>query len=161
MFLKSKNQMDSFNYLGGCISPTSRVYRKLIWHSLTWYILGFGMTYALLARSWVYATTMRLIVLHGSDIWPSRLDDMRSFHLFEHPCLGSIGRIWWENFVGNQETRLEGTWPWDPTLQRGHECNLINVIGTCVVHAYRTNFLLHAILWSRNWLGDEMRWSAN
>lgn len=36
-----------------------------------------------------------------------RAEDMRTLLTFEHHCLYSVGRIWWENSVSNSQVRRE------------------------------------------------------
>ena len=53
----------------------------------------------------VYAAAVRPVLLYGSETWPLRAGDTRRLSVFEHRCLRSIARIWWENRISNAEVR--------------------------------------------------------
>ena len=55
----------------------------------------------------VYSAAVRpIILLYGSETWPLRADDVRKLSVFDHRCLRSIARVWWEHRISNAEVRL-------------------------------------------------------
>ena len=48
----------------------------------------------------VYSAAVRPVPLYGSETWPLRAD-----HVFDHLCLRSIARVWWERRISNAEVR--------------------------------------------------------
>ncbi|KAA3679838.1 protocadherin Fat 1/2/3 [Paragonimus westermani] len=43
----------------------------------------------------VYKTTVRAVLLYGSETWPLRVEDVNRLQVFDHRCLRSIARIGW------------------------------------------------------------------
>ena len=48
---------------------------------------------------------MRSVLLYGSETWPLKAEDVRRLSVFDHRCLRSIGKIWWEHRISNTEVR--------------------------------------------------------
>lgn len=44
-------------------------------------------------------------VLHGCRTCPIRIGEFRQLSVFDHRCLGSIARVWWEHRVSNVGVR--------------------------------------------------------
>ncbi|KER25252.1 hypothetical protein T265_07239 [Opisthorchis viverrini] len=53
----------------------------------------------------VYRAVVCSILLYGSVTWPLCAEDVKRFSVFDHRCLRSIARIWWEHRVSNSEVR--------------------------------------------------------
>ncbi|KER28282.1 hypothetical protein T265_04880 [Opisthorchis viverrini] len=53
----------------------------------------------------VFNAAVRSILLYGSETWPLRAEDVKRLSLFDHRCLRSITRIWWEHRISNSEVR--------------------------------------------------------
>ncbi|KER22847.1 hypothetical protein T265_09123 [Opisthorchis viverrini] len=53
----------------------------------------------------VYNAAVRSILLYGSETWPLRAEDVKRLSVFDHRCLRSIARIWWEHRISNSEIR--------------------------------------------------------
>ena len=45
------------------------------------------------------------VLLSGSQTRPLRAEDVRRLSVFDHQCLRSIARIWWEGRISNAEVR--------------------------------------------------------
>ncbi|KER22698.1 hypothetical protein T265_09253 [Opisthorchis viverrini] len=54
----------------------------------------------------VYNAAVRSILLYGSETWPLRAEDVKRLSVFDHRCLRSIARIWWEHRISNSEVSL-------------------------------------------------------
>ncbi|KAG5454328.1 hypothetical protein CSKR_109219 [Clonorchis sinensis] len=53
----------------------------------------------------VYNAAVRSVLLYGSETWPLRAEDVKRLSVFDHRCLRSIARIWWEHRISNAEVR--------------------------------------------------------
>ena len=53
----------------------------------------------------VYSAAVRSVLLYGSETWPLKAEDIRRLSVFDHRCLRSIGKIWWEHRISNTEVR--------------------------------------------------------
>ena len=53
----------------------------------------------------VYNAAVRSVLLYGCETWPLRAEDARRLSVFDHRCLRSIARVWWEHRVSNDEVR--------------------------------------------------------
>ena len=53
----------------------------------------------------VYNTTVRKVLLYGCETWPLRTEDVRRLSTFDHRCLRSIARVWWQQHVSNESVR--------------------------------------------------------
>ncbi|KER32506.1 hypothetical protein T265_01386 [Opisthorchis viverrini] len=56
-------------------------------------------------RRAMQATSVRSILLYGSEIWPMRAEDVKRLSVCDHRYLRSIARIWWEHRISNSEVR--------------------------------------------------------
>jgi hypothetical protein len=53
----------------------------------------------------VYNASVRAVLLYGCESWPLRVSDIRRLTSFDHRCLRSISRVWWQQRVSNAELR--------------------------------------------------------
>jgi hypothetical protein len=53
----------------------------------------------------VYNATVRAVLLYGCETWTTRVEDVQRLTVFDHRCLRSIARVWWEQRVSNDEVR--------------------------------------------------------
>ena len=53
----------------------------------------------------VYNAAVRSTLLYGSETWPLKAEDVKRLSVFDHRCLRSIARVWWEHRVSNKEVR--------------------------------------------------------
>jgi hypothetical protein len=60
---------------------------------------------SLLLKGRVYNTTVRAVLLYGCESWTLRRDDIRRLSAFDHHCLRSIARVWWQQHINNAEVR--------------------------------------------------------
>ena len=104
--------VDHFNYLGSLISPGG-----LAKEEVTQRIAKASAAFANLRHLWrrrdislsikgrVYNAAVRSILLYGSETWPLRAEDSRKISVFDHRCLRSIARVWWEHRISNADVR--------------------------------------------------------
>ena len=60
---------------------------------------------SLLIKGRVYNAAVRSTLLYGAETWPLRAEDIRQLSVFDHRCLRSIARVWWEHRISNAEVR--------------------------------------------------------
>ena len=53
----------------------------------------------------VYNAAVRSILLYASETWSLRTEDIHRLSVFDHRCLRSIARVWWEHRISNAEVR--------------------------------------------------------
>ena len=53
----------------------------------------------------VYNAAVRSTLLYASESWPIRAEDIHKLSVFDHRCLRSIARVWWEHRISNAEVR--------------------------------------------------------
>ena len=53
----------------------------------------------------VYNTTLRAVLLYGCGSWTLRVNDNKRLSAFDHRCLRSISRVWWQLRISNAEVR--------------------------------------------------------
>lgn len=53
----------------------------------------------------VYTSTVRAVLLYGCEGWTLRRSDMKRLQAFDHRCLRSIARVWWQLRISNAEVR--------------------------------------------------------
>ncbi|KAA3676264.1 uncharacterized protein DEA37_0000256 [Paragonimus westermani] len=94
--------VDRFVYLGSCISSGGGVGNEIEAR-----ISKARAVFANLRHLWrqrcislklkgrVYKTTVRAVLLYGSETWPLRVEDVNRLQVFDHRCLRSIARIGW------------------------------------------------------------------
>ena len=104
--------VDKFCYLGSIISPGGRISDEISSR-----IQKARLAFSNLAHLWrrrdirlsvkgrVYAAAVRPVLLYGCETWPLRVVDMERLSVFEHRCLRSIARVWWNNRISNAEVR--------------------------------------------------------
>jgi hypothetical protein len=104
--------VDRFNYLGSLIGPGG-----LAKDEITSRIGKARSAFANLQHLWrrrdislsvkgrVYNAAVRPVLLYGSETWPLRAEDVRKLLAFDHRCLRSIARVWWEHRISNAEVR--------------------------------------------------------
>ena len=106
------DRVENFCYLGSYISADGKLSDEV---SLR--IRKARLAFTNLSRLWrrrdirlsvkgrVYAATVRAVLLYGTETWPLRVEDKQRLSVFDHRCLRSIARIWWDNRVSNIEVR--------------------------------------------------------
>ena len=104
--------VDSYIYLGSCISAGG-----LAGNEVSLRIMKARVAFSNLQHLWrrrdvslsvkgrVYNAAVRSVLLYGSETWPLRAEDIRRLSVFDHRCLRSIARIWWERQISNAEVR--------------------------------------------------------
>jgi hypothetical protein len=104
--------VDKFTYLGSCICPGGAVKDEIASR-----IGRARAAFANLRHLWrrrdislsvkgrVYNAAVRSVLLYGSETWPLRAEDVRKLAVFDHRCLRSIARVWWEHRISNAEVR--------------------------------------------------------
>jgi len=137
--------VDKFIYLGSCISAGGLAGNEIslrigkaraaflqlrhLWHR---------RDVSLSVKGRVYSAAVRPILLYGSETWPLRADDVRKLSAFDHRCLRSIARVWWERRISNAEVRRM-------------------VFGQQKAHAIDKLISLHRL----RWLGHVLRMSPD
>ncbi|KER19410.1 hypothetical protein T265_15549, partial [Opisthorchis viverrini] len=102
--------VDKFVYLDSCISPGGLTKDEIsirigkaraasanlrhLWRRrhISFYVKGR-----------VYNAAVRSILLYGSETWSLRAEDIKRLSVFDHRCVRSIARIWWEHRIRNSE----------------------------------------------------------
>lgn len=84
-------------------------------------------------------------MLHGSETWLLKTEDMRRLSTFECRCLLGIDRIWWENLVINSEVRHQVPGPTIQSPEEGMNDNRIRWLE----YVHRITASPHAIVQSR------------
>ena len=104
--------VDKFIYLGSCISAGG-----LAGNEISLRIGKAKVTFSQLRHLWrrldvslsvkgrVYSAAVHPILLCGSETKTLRGDDVRKLSAFDHRCLRSIARVWWERRISNAEVR--------------------------------------------------------
>ena len=105
-------RVDKFTYLGSCITPDGSIAEELS-SRIQKARLAFSNLHHLWRRNdiklstkgRVYSAAVRSVLLYGSETWPLKAEDVRRLSVFDHRCLRSIGKIWWEHRISNTEVR--------------------------------------------------------
>ena len=105
-------QVDKFCYLGSWISAggqitddvSSRLQKARFAFSNLNYLWR-RRDIRLTTKGRVYAATIRPVLLYGAETWPLRVEDKRKLVAFDHRCLRSIAKVWWDNHISNAEVR--------------------------------------------------------
>ena len=63
-----------------------------------------GISLSLKGR--VYKTTVRAVLLYGSETWPLRVEDQRRLEVFDNRCLRSIAGVGWCQRLRNVTVRV-------------------------------------------------------
>ena len=53
----------------------------------------------------VYAAAVRPVLLYGTETWSLRAEDRQRLLVFDHRCLRSIAKVWWNNRISNAVVR--------------------------------------------------------
>jgi hypothetical protein len=103
--------VDKFVYLGSCFS------NKGLQDEISGRIIKARAAYTNLRHLWrrrdislavkgrVYNASVRSVLLYGCESWPVRVEDLQRLTVFDHRCLRSIARVWWEQRISNEEVR--------------------------------------------------------
>ena len=101
-------RVDKFTYLGSCITPDGSI-AEVLSPRIRKARLAFSNLHHLWRRNdnklstkgRVYSAVVRSVLLHGSETWPLKAEDVRRLSVFDHRCLRSIGKICWEHRISN------------------------------------------------------------
>ena len=55
----------------------------------------------------VYNAAVRSVLLYGCESWSLRSQEVNQLSVFDHRCLRSITRVWWQQHVSNTEVRRQ------------------------------------------------------
>ena len=135
--------MEQFSYLGSCVSSDSSLSNEIdariskariaftdLLH--LWRQKGISMS----LEGLLYKTTVRVLLLYGSETWPLRVKDLRRLQVFDNRFLSSIAGVGWCQRIRNETVRnrvfghVEGT-----------------LIGDCIQHN-KLRCLGHVLLMS-------------
>ena len=105
-------RVDKFTYLGSCITTDGFIGEKLS-SRIRRARLAFSNLHHLWRRNdiklstkgRVYSVAVRSVLLYVSETWPLKAEDIRRLSVFDHRCLRSIGKVWWEHRISNTEVR--------------------------------------------------------
>ena len=104
--------VEKFTYLGSCIEAGG-----LVGEEIGRRIAKARAAFANLRHLWqrrdvslsvkgrVYNAAVRPVLLYGCETWPLRAQDLKRISVFDHRCLRSIARIWWDHRISNAEVR--------------------------------------------------------
>ena len=104
--------VSKFVYLGSCISAggsvedeiTLRIAKaRLAFTNLKHLWRRRDISLALKGR--VYNASVRAVLLYGCESWSLRVEDAQRLSTFDHRCLRSIARLWWQHCIPNDEVR--------------------------------------------------------
>ncbi|THD18894.1 Alpha 1 3-glucosidase [Fasciola hepatica] len=136
-------EVDKFCYLGTYVSPDGQIADKV---SLR--IQKARLAFANLRHLWrrrdiwlsvkgrVYTAVVRSVLLYGSETRPLRVEDRRRLSVFEHRCLHSILRVWWEHGISNAEVQSKVLGTRGQSLYQVLNLNRLSWLG-CVTHAHQ------------------------
>ena len=94
--------VEQFTYLGSCVSSDgslsneidARISKaRIAFANLRHLWRQKGISLSLKGR--VYKTTVRAVLLYGSETWPLRVEDQRRLEVFDNRCLRSIAGVGW------------------------------------------------------------------
>jgi len=104
--------VDRFTYLGSCISSDCSVANevdariskaRVAFANLRHLWRQKGISLSLKGR--VYGTTVRAVLLYGSETWSLRAEDLRRLRVFDNRCLRAIAGVGWRQRVRNEAVR--------------------------------------------------------
>jgi hypothetical protein len=105
-------EVDKFCYLGSFISPCGKLSNEVSYRIQKARVAFINLSHLwrrhdirLSVKGRVYAATVRPVLLYGSETWPLRAEDKQRLLVFDHRCLRSIARVWWDNRISNAEIR--------------------------------------------------------
>jgi hypothetical protein len=115
--------VDHFIYLGSCVTAGGGVGEEIS-HRIARARAAFAnlkhlwrrRDIRLILKGRIYRATVRAILLYGCETWPLRAEDVRRLSVFEHRCLRSIARIWWQQRASNYTVRQKVLGSDSPTL---------------------------------------------
>ena len=164
--------VDSFVYLGSCISAGGCVEREV---SLR--LAKAGLAFANLRHLWrrrdvslatkgrVYNAVVRAVLLYGCETWAIRSEDVRRLSVFDNRCMRSIARVWWQHHVSNADVcqRVLGTR--GRTLQDLISLSRLRWLGHVLrmpTHRlpYRALFACPGVGWKKKAGGQPLTWRA-
>ena len=137
-------RVDKFTYLGSCITPDGSIAEELS-SCIQKVQLAFSNLHHLWRRNDVklstkgriYSAAVRSVLLYGSETWPLKAEDIRRLSVFDHRCLRSIGKIWWEHRISNTEVRRRVLGPRNMSMSLS-SCIIIDFGGWDMYCACRT-----------------------
>ena len=105
-------RVDKFTYLGSCITPNGSIAKELS-SRIQKARLAFSKLLLLQRRNDIKLSTkgrvcsaaMCSVLLYSSETCPLKVEDIRRLSVFNHRCLRSIGKIWWEHRISNSKAR--------------------------------------------------------
>jgi hypothetical protein len=104
--------VNKFVYLGSCISAGG-----CVGDEITLRIAKARLAFANLKHLWrrrdksfslkgrVYNASVRAVLLYGCESWSLRTEDAQRLSVFDHRCLRSIARVWWQHHIPNDVIR--------------------------------------------------------
>jgi hypothetical protein len=104
--------VDKFVYLGSCVSAGGCMKDEIALR-----IAKARLTFVNLKHLWrrrdvslalkgrVYNTTVRAVLLYGCETWSLRTEDAHRLTVFDHRCLRTIARVWWQHRITNEAVR--------------------------------------------------------
>ena len=72
---------------------------------------------------------VRPVLLYGAETWPLRVEDRRRLLAFDHRCLRSIAKVWWDNRISNAEVRRRVLGNRDQPLDQVLELHRLRWLG--------------------------------
>ena len=103
---------ESFTYLGSCIAPGGKIEEEISQRIAKARLAFSGLRHlwrrrdvSLRLKGRVYETTVRAVLLYGGEAWPLRQEDIRRLSTFDHRCLRSLARVWWQDGTRNEDVR--------------------------------------------------------
>jgi hypothetical protein len=123
--------VERFTYLGSCISSdcsvtdeiSARISKaRIAFANLRHLWRQKGISLGLKGR--VYQTTVRAVLLYGSETWTLRAEDLRRLQVFENRCLRTIVGVGWRQRIRNELIR-----------KRVFGCEVDATISECIQHS--------------------------
>ena len=166
-------RVDKFTYLGSCIPLNGSIAEKLSAR-----IQKARLTFAnlhhlrrqndikLSMKDRVYSAAVRSALLYGSETWPLKAEDLQTLSVFDHRCLRSIGKIWWEHRISNTEVRRGVLGPkYMSVIEQVHNHRLRRLGHVLRMSddrlTRRTLFNEHDSIWKRPSGGQHNTWQRN
>ena len=102
--------VDSFTYLGGCLSNDSSIALGANAHISKAQISFANLLHlwrrkdvSLPVKSRAYNTAVRSVLLYGGETWPLCQQDVHQIEVFDHRCLRQLAKVGWSDRVSNLE----------------------------------------------------------
>jgi hypothetical protein len=114
----------------------------------------------------VYNAAVRPVLLYGSETWPLRTEDLRKLLAFDHRCLRSIARVWWEHRISNAEVRRRVFGRNSPAIDELMTLHRLRWLGHVLrMPTYRLPrralFAKPCASWKRSQGGQSMTWQRS